>query len=160
MSKLTQSLIFIQTLTIGVLLVHLLDTKNSIEKLQDSLIVKASYSNSDQEYSSMYGNLNQLPTIKCSNQNLELSVEDIKHQLAVLLKSQSNSFEIVSSHNSEDFLEAYSLIEAQVNALISQGSVSDEEFYLIAQEAAKLPKTERDKLLSKLARELNQLSPN
>ena len=103
---------------------------------------------------------NQAP--ECTTDKLQQLIQKLESQL-----KQGNNF--IQGHNKElldntvnknfnanEQAVAHSIVTAKVNDIISLGSMSEQDFFLLSQQASQLPKAQRDKLMKKLARELNQ----
>jgi len=99
---------------------------------------------------------------ECTSVKLQQLIQKLESQL-----KQGNNFihsdnkepldnTVNKNFNANEQAVAHSIVTAKVNDIISLGSMSEQDFFLLSQQASKLPKAQRDDLLKKLARELNQ----
>ncbi|WP_144394192.1 hypothetical protein [Pleionea sediminis] len=159
MNKSIVWLVLLQTLVIFCLLIFISNLDNKINQLTRELTspVKASYTRVDND------GLNPTKTLPpvtirqvCSEETLKQLTRQLEKYFTSHPIESTNELESKTQQDPLEYSNTYSQVAAKIDHFISLGSISNEDFMLLSQEASTLPRTQRDSLLKKLARELNR----
>lgn len=170
MNKVIFTIVFIQSIAI----LFLINSSNKLQEtistlLNDNLVntvslvdIKKAYSAEEfnktfDDSSNMLSSASQNNQVaQCDTEKLNSVINHLSKQLNERHNNDIQANTTDNTRNTDFYATALNRVTAKVNDILSHGTMSEQDLFLLNQQASHLPKEQRDKLFKNLARNLNQ----